>query len=454
MNPAPLMNAGSTSAPTSKARGFWPYGWWRFVDFRIGIIPLPIYIILVAMIVSGVLAPEKPEIPTMIALLAVGGFTCGEIGKRLPVLHLMGAAAIFATFVPSYLVYAHLLPATMIDSVTNFTKSSQFLYLFIASIAVGSIFGMDRTMLVRGFLKIFVPLFAGSIVAGTVGTLVGVALGQGAYHTFFFVVVPIMAGGVGEGALPLSWGYSEILHQPQDNFFAMVLPPVMLGSLMAILLSGGLNFVGKRYPHLTGEGRLQPQEHDELADADSAPAEPVDVGTVAAAGVTAIAFYLVGIVAQKLITWPVLWPAPVVMLVLAVLVKSSRAVSPSLQQGASIVYRFFATAVTYPLLFAIGVAMTPWDKLVAAFTIPNLITIFATVASLMGTGYALARWLRMYPIDVAIVNACHSGQGGTGDVAILTAANRMQLMPFAQVATRIGGVTTVILATSLLRFLT
>jgi 2-hydroxycarboxylate transporter family len=44
----------------------------------------------------------------------------------------------------------------------------------------------------------------------------------------------------------------------------------------------------------------------------------------------------------------------------------------------------------------------------------------------------------MYPIETAIVNACHSGQGGTGDVAILTAANRMQLMPFAQIATRIG----------------
>ena len=51
----------------------------------------------------------------------------------------------------------------------------------------------------------------------------------------------------------------------------------------------------------------------------------------------------------------------------------------------------------------------------------------------------------MYPIDTAIVNACHCGQGGTGDVAILTAANRMQLMPFAQIATRIGGAITVTL---------
>jgi len=57
------------------------------------------------------------------------------------------------------------------------------------------------------------------------------------------------------------------------------------------------------------------------------------------------------------------------------------------------------------------------------------------VATLMATGALVGWFLNMYPIEAAIVNACHSGQGGTGDVAILTAANRMQLMPFAQIAT-------------------
>jgi malate:Na+ symporter len=63
----------------------------------------------------------------------------------------------------------------------------------------------------------------------------------------------------------------------------------------------------------------------------------------------------------------------------------------------------------------------------------------------------VARLLGMYPIDAAIVMACHSGQGGTGDVAILSAANRMSLMPFAQIATRIGGAITVTLALVALR---
>src|SRR5205085_7593509 len=156
-------------------------------------------------------------------------------------------------------------------------------------------------------------------------------------------------------------------------------------------------------------------------------------------GVTAITLYLVGLLGYKLFGFP----APVTMLFLAVLVKLTRAVSPKLQEGSFVVYKFFSTAVTYPLLFAIGVSLTPWDKLMSAFTLPNLVTIVATVATLMATGAMVGRWMRMYPIEAAIVNACHSGQGGTGDVAILTAANRMTLMPFAQIATRIGGAVTV-----------
>jgi malate:Na+ symporter len=446
----------SVSAPTHQAvvpaaDPWWPNGWWKIMDTRIGVIPLPIYIILFALLAGFTYTGDiKGEVSIMIAVLAIGGFTCAEIGKRLPVLRNIGGGAIFATFVPSALAYYKLLPPQLEKSVVEFTKYTNFLYLFIACIIVGSILGMDRQVLIKGFLKIFVPLAIGSIAAGAVGTLVGTLLGLGAYHTFFFVVIPIMAGGVGEGAIPLSVGYSEILHQPQGDIFAQVLPPVMLGSLTAILLAGTLNFVGKRYPHLTGEGRLQPGEHDDMdpsrEDVADEKGAPLDVSTIAAAGLAAITLYLLGVMCHRLFGLP----APVAMLFLAVLAKLTSAVSPHLQQGGFFVYKFFSTAVTYPLLFAIGVSMTPWDKLIAAFNLPNLITIVATVATLMGTGALVGHMLNMYPIEAAIINACHSGQGGTGDVAILTAANRMQLMPFAQIATRIGGAITVTLVIILL----
>jgi CCS family citrate carrier protein len=434
-------------AAPERVRRAWPYGWWRLLGVKIGIVPLPIYVILVGLIAALLALGKLPnEICTMIAVLTVCGFGCAELGKRLPIVRNVGAAAIFATFIPSALAYYHLLPDALFKSVADFTKQTNFLYLFIASIIVGSILSMDRSVLIRGFLKIFVPLALGSVAAGIVGTALGWALGLGVRHTFFFIVVPIMAGGVGEGAIPLSLGYSEILHQPQGALFAQVLPMVMLGSLNAILLSGFLNWLGKKRPHLTGEGRLQPHVEDALEAEEEAIGGTVEVGQVAAAGLAAIMFYLLGMLAYQLVGLP----GPIAMLFIAVVAKLTRAVSPELRQGANVVYRFFSSAVTYPLLFAIGAAMTPWDKLVAAFTPANLVVIFATVATLMATGFVVARRIGMYPIDTAIVNACHSGQGGTGDVAILTAAQRMQLMPFAQIATRIGGAITVTLTLLLL----
>ena len=428
------------AVPDAPAAGFWPTGWWSIVDFKIGIVPLPVFVILLAVIALYALTGSVPsDILMAIVLLSMGGFTCAELGKRIPVIRNIGAAAIFATFIPSFLAFHHLLPSSVLESVMEFTKNSNFLYLFIACIIVGSILGMDRGVLIRGFLKIFIPLGVASITGGIVGTVVGMLLGLGAFHTFFFVVVPIMAGGVGEGAIPLSIGYAQILHQSQGDLFAQVLPPVMLGSLTAILLAGTLNYVGKKFPRLTGEGQLQPGGHDELLREEEDRGGQVDVTTIAAAVVTAVTLYLIGALTQRLFSFP----APVAMLMIAVLLKLARAVSPSLQQGAFQVYKFFSTAVTYPLLFAIGVSLTPWDKLVAAFTLPYLITIVSTVATIIATGFVVGGWLKMYPIDTAIVTACHSGQGGTGDVAILTAANRMQLMPFAQIATRIGGAITV-----------
>jgi CCS family citrate carrier protein len=423
------------------------------MELRVGVLPVPVVVVLFVVLTAFIYSGKFPasgktpnDVCTMLAVLAVGGFVCAEVGRRIPFIKDIGGAAIFATFIPSYLAFHSYIPPVIVQTVTDFTKQTNFLYLFIACIIVGSILSMDRTVLIRGFLKIFVPLAAGSVAAALVGTGVGTLLGLGAKHTFFYIIVPIMGGGVGEGAIPLSVGYAEILHLKQGEEFARVLPPVMFGSLTAILLAGTLNFVGKRYPQLTGEGRLQPGEQDDLHPQQEEITGHIDVTHIAAGASIAITLYLLGVAWSTLPPETYRLPAPVVMLFIAVAVKLASAVPPQIQHGAGVVYKFFRTAVTYPLLFAIGTALTPWDKLMEALHPANLLTIVATVATLMTTGFFVGRMVKLYPIEAAIVNACHSGQGGTGDVAILTAANRMQMMPFAQIATRIGGAITVTVA--------
>ena len=419
----------------------WPYNWWRLMDnYKIGVIPLPLFIIAGILIFAEVLVTGKlpSEIVVMVVTCAFFGFLCGEIGKRLPIVGKMGAAAICATFIPSALVYYGILPTPVVQATTKFYKDTHILYLYICCIIVGSIMNMDKRTLIQGFLKIFGPMVCGEIVGMLVGVGVGYLLGLTPFETFFFLVLPIMAGGVGEGAIPLSIGYASILGMEQGEALGRVLPIVMLGGLTGIICGGVLNRLGKPYPHLTGNGRLLPASEDDelMGDKKAAKAEPViDVTTFASGVLLAAILYMIGMIGHKLTGIP----APVGMLFAAVFVKLVSGVSPKVLSGSQVVYKFFQTSVTYPILFAVGVAITPWDKIVAAFTITNLIVIVCTVVSLVTTGFFVAKKLGMYPIDAAVISCCQSGQGGTGDVAILTAAERMELMPFAQIATRIGG---------------
>jgi malate:Na+ symporter len=430
----------------STARGRKANRWWAVMDVRVGIVPLPLFVVIILLLGAFVRLGKVPsDLTTNILTLTVGGFACAELGRHLPGVRKIGAAAILATFVPSYLVYAGLIPPPLKLSISAFTEQSNFLYLFIGSIIVGSILGMDRHMLIGGFLKIFAPIVAGSIAAATVGIGLGTALGLGFKHTAFMVVVPVMAGGVGEGAIPLSVGYAALGGGRQGDLLAEILPAVMFGSLVAIVLAGGLNLLGRKRPALTGNGQLQPGEHDVVLSDDERPAFHPDLPTIGAAVVLAMTLYLIGALVQKLTHFP----GPVTMLLLAVLLKLARLVPPQLEQGAFRTYQFFARLVTYPLLFAIGVALTPWEKLMSAFTAAEIITILGTVLTLVGTGFLVGRLVNLYPVESGIVAACRASQGGTGDVAILSASERMAMMPFAQVATRIGGAITVTLALAL-----
>jgi len=81
-------------------------------------------------------------------------------------------------------------------------------------------------------------------------------------------VIPIMARGIGEGSDPaLESAISQILHPGRKAIcsFAQVLPPVMLGSLTAILPAGYAQLYRQEISAShRRRGRLQPGENEEL----------------------------------------------------------------------------------------------------------------------------------------------------------------------------------------------
>ena len=86
-------------------------------------------------------------------------------------------------------------------------------------------------------------------------------------------------------------------------------------------------------------------------------------------------------------------------------------------------------------------------ELVAACSPGNIAIAFCVViGAIIGSGLA-GKLVGFYPIDSAVTaGLCMANRGGAGDVAVLTAADRMGLISYAQLSSRIGGGIVLIIA--------
>jgi malate:Na+ symporter len=424
--------------------------WDKLLNFKIGPVPLPAYLFFAAVIFLASYYGKLPK--DMIggfAVMLILGILLGDMGLRLPVLKDIGGPAILSIFVPSVLVFYGLLDGPAKEAVFHFTGGkgggANFLYFYIASLVTGSILGMLRQVLIQGFLRMFVPLILGTLASCIVGTGVGTLLGHGVFESFFYIVVPIISGGVGEGILPLSAGYAEIQGVDPGKFIAMVAPAAMLGNVTAIICAGMLRRYAIKHPESTGNGKLVRMGGDDLLPTEGK--EVIDVTILGMGLLTACCFYLFGMLVNMII--PI--PAPIIMILSAAIVKALGIMPAIVEKAAKQFYLFVSKNLTWALLVGIGVCYTPWKDVVAVIQPSYVITVVATVLSMVACGFFTARFLNMYPVESALVTACHSGLGGTGDVAILSASARMELMPFAQISTRIGGASVVVMAVILMR---
>jgi len=290
----------------------------------------------------------------------------------------------------------------------------------------------------------------GMILAMGVGTLVGTLLGLGWKHSLFYIVTPVLAGGIGEGILPLSLGYSAITGLPSEQLVGQLIPATIIGNFFAIMCSGLLSRLGEKRPELSGQGQLiKITNSDDLSDALEEDKAPIDVKLMGAGVLIACTLFITGGLLQHLTGFP----GPVLMIVVAAFLKYLNVVPKETQRGSKQLYKFISGNFTFPLMVGLGMLYIPLKDVVGMLSWQYFVVVISVVFTVIATGFFVSRFMNMNPVEAAIVSACQSGMGGTGDVAILSTANRMNLMPFAQVATRLGGAITVITMTAIFRML-
>ncbi|WP_179032956.1 2-hydroxycarboxylate transporter family protein [Paenibacillus kribbensis] len=414
---------------------------------KLGVIPLPLYLVIALVIYLAAVTQRLPnDMLGGFAVIMILGILFSELGFKLPLLKHIGGPAILSLMVPSLMVFWNMFSPSAMDAVHTLMKTSNFLYFYIACLVTGSILGMDRKMLINGIVKIFAPIIIGSIAAVAVGMVVGMAFGYSAYHTFFYIIIPIISGGIGEGILPLSISYGLVLGKDSAIFVSQFIPAAIIGNIVAIIGAGVLKRLAEKKPSTSGNGKLLKLDEEKKLSPASLE-QPISFPLMGGGLLLACTFFIVG----KLLEPYLHIPGPILMILAAAIIKCVQVMPNQLETGAFHLYKFITASLTWPLMVGLGILYVPLDSVVGILTIPYAITCASVVVALIVTGYFTGKWINMYPVEAAIVTSCRGGLGGTGDVAILSASNRMELMPFAQIATRIGGAATVILATLLLK---
>lgn len=409
-----------------------------------------IFALSAAVILFSTLSNNLPTgIIGAIGVMVVVGYILNLIGDKTPIINqFFGGGAIVVIFGSSYLFHSGIMPHETTETVTTFVKGGGFLSFFIASLVTGSILGMDTQVLKKAALK-YIPVILGGVACAFLfAGLVGSLLGEGFFASIMLIALPIMGGGMGAGAVPLVEIMSGNTGMSAEMLLSKMVPALAIGNAMAIVIAGLLDKLGKVYPSLTGNGQLIRGNAEQPAASENE--SPISINVLGIGAMLAITMYFVGTMLSDVIS---MHPYALMILFVA-LVKVMGLIPRELEKAAHGWYKFVVDNLTPALLVGIGVAYTDLNQILASLTMVYFLMVLATVLGAVVGAALIGRLIGFHPIEAAITaGLCMANMGGTGDVAVLAASKRMELMPFAQISSRIGGALMLIMATFIIELL-
>jgi len=394
--------------------------------------PFPYFIFIAFLLVLAIYLKVLPAgLTGSLLVMLVLGEIMGFIGDRIPVLKsYLGGGVILTIFGAASLVYFNILPYEVTKDIVVFMKDGEFLNFYIVALIAGSILGMDSKALVKIGARYFVPIFGATFFAVFFAAAGGALFNYSLQDSILVIALPIMGGGMGAGAIPMSQVYEQLLGQPASYYISLLVPALALGNVFSIVLASILNKLSDRVPSLSGQGRIMSGISIDEKE------QELNLRKMGIGLVVAISFYLLGSVLSSFI--PLHTYA--LMIIIVAIAKVFNMVPKIITDSSSQWFSFVAKNLTLAQLFGIGIAYTNLETVINALSIEYITIVFAVVLGAAFGAGLLGRLVGFYPIESAITaGLCMANMGGTGDVAVLSAAKRMNLMPFAQISSRLGG---------------
>ena len=412
-------------------------------------ISLPLYLFFMVVIFSAIALDKLPLNMVGITILLVAlGHLLYFIGEKLPIMNsYLGGGSVFTLLGSTLLASFHLVPTKVIDAVSDFMGGGfGFLDFYIAALICGSILGMNRNLLVKASTK-FIPVALITMVVGffSVG-LVGMLLGNGFADSVMYVSLPMMSGGMGAGITPLSQIYADgLANGNQAAIFSQLAPAVTFGNILAII---GALFIAKAFAKTkyNGHGTLINATKEELEK----PKITLDAQQIGVGMLFSFSLLVVGAILSDF--FPKIHEYAF-MIVIVFILKALNIVPKKLEDSVVMFNNVVMTNLTHAVLAGIGLALIDLSTLASAFTWQFVVLCLTSVVSMGAASWFFGMVLGMYPVETAIgAGMINNSMGGTGNIAVLSASDRMEMIAFAQMANRLCGAIVLILGGILIRF--
>ena len=400
----------------------------------------------------------RPNFLIMFSALAVFGLLFGEIGDRIPFWNdFIGGGTILVFFMAAVFGTYKLVPENFMSAVDIFygDQPVNFLEMFIPALIVGSVLTVDRKTLIKS-ISGYIPLIIIGVVGASIGGIVvGFIFGKSPIDVIMNYVLPIMGGGTGAGAVPMSQMWASQTGRPASEWFGFAISILSIANVFAIICGALLKKLGEVKSSLTGNGKLLIDNSKEAVKDKEVDVKPELTDTTAAFILTGVLFMVAHILGE-------LWAAfakshnikfelhrLVFLILLTIFLNIANLVPDKIKAGAKRMQTLFSKHTIWILMAAVGFT-TDVQEIINAVTISNLLIALAIVLGAVGFIMLIARKMKFYPIEAAITaGLCMANRGGAGDVAVLGAADRMDLMSFAQISSRIGGAMMLVLGSVL-----